>query len=284
MNVNYEYEKRNTDFYFRSDNRGSVSLACTSHLHYHVEIAYIEYGKVDTYVDSEKYTLYPGDVLVVFPNRIHRFESADKKERYKLFIINPDIVPDLVHRLRHETPTDPVIREANKNKRLMSLIKILADYEKILPTESNDMLRGVIMKGYILSFFGEIFGMLPMTETRSADSQAMRAILDYCSQNFTQELSLSSLEREIHLSKYYISHLFSDKLGVSFNEYINSLRVSEACRHLRFGESSITEISAMSGFGTLRTFNRAFVKQMGMSPSQYRKTNRHESSSASVPS
>ena len=80
------------------------------------------------------------------------------------------------------------------------------------------------------------------------------------------------MEEELHLSKYYISHLFGSKIGTGFNDYINALRVSEACRYLRRTNKSITEISALVGFGTLRTFNRAFFKQVGMSPSEYRKT------------
>lgn len=277
------YEKIPADFYFRSDNKGSVTLACSAHLHYHVELAYIEDGQATAFVDSESYSLTAGDLLVVFPNRIHRFECSGK-EKYKLFIINPDLIPDLTHKINHETAQNPVIKSAVQNKRLMSLMNILSETEKISSYKDNDISKDVVMKGYLLAFFGELLSMMPLSKNRSDDSQAIRAILDYCSQNFRQELSLSSLEEEVHLSKYYISHLFGDKLGVSFNEYVNSLRVSEACRHLRLGEKSITEISEISGFGTLRTFNRAFQKQMGMSPSQYRKSNKRENSSASVPS
>lgn len=277
------YEKISGDFYARSDNNGSVTLACAAHLHYHVEIAYIEEGEVKAFVDSESYLLSAGDLLVVFPNRIHRFECSGK-EKYKLFIINPDRIPDLTYKINHETAQNPVIKSAAQNKRLMSLINILSETEIIWSYKDNDISEAVVMKGYLLAFFGELLGMMPMSKNRSDDSHAIRSILDYCSQNFKQDISLSSLQEEIHLSKYYISHLFGEKLGVSFNEYINSLRVSEACRHLRLGEMSITEISEMSGFGTLRTFNRAFQKQMGMSPSQYRKSNKYENSSASVPS
>ena len=78
------------------------------------------------------------------------------------------------------------------------------------------------------------------------------------------------LEQELHISKYYISHLFSDKLHISFNDYVNSLRVSHACRYLRDGTLSVTEVAAKVGFGTLRTFNRAFSKQIGCTPSAYR--------------
>mgnify|MGYP003431757581 CR=1 FL=1 len=68
--MNATYEKRTSDFYFRSDNKKSVSLSCGPHLHYHVEIAYIEEGEFNAYVDTECYRLRPSDMLVIFPNRI----------------------------------------------------------------------------------------------------------------------------------------------------------------------------------------------------------------------
>ena len=104
------------------------------------------------------------------------------------------------------------------------------------------------------------------------DSDALRAIVSYCTQNFSENLSLSMLEEKLHLNKYYISHLFSGKLGLRFNDYINSLRISEACKLLANSDLSITDISERVGFNTLRTFNRAFIKQMHCSPSAYRKS------------
>ena len=64
--------------------------------------------------------------------------------------------------------------------------------------------------------------------------------------------------------------MMSAKLRMGFNDYINSLRVSNACKLLRKTDLSITEISERVGFNTLRTFNRAFSKQMGMTPREYR--------------
>ena len=50
--------------------------------------------------------------------------------------------------------------------------------------------------------------------------------------------------------------------------------MSAACTHLKHNDKSITEISDLVGFGTLRTFNRAFFKQMEQTPSQYRASKR----------
>ena len=114
---------------------------------------------------------------------------------------------------------------------------------------------------------------MELEQVSISDSGALRAIVSFCTANFAENLSLALLEEKLHLNKYYISHLFSKKLGLRFNDYINSLRISEACRYLLNSDTSITEISELVGFNTQRTFNRAFIKAMGQTPGEYRKSN-----------
>ena len=66
----------------------------------------------------------------------------------------------------------------------------------------------------------------------------------------------------------------NNRLNMGFNDYINSIRVSNACKYLKKTELSITEISDVVGFNTMRTFNRAFQKQLGVTPSEYRANKR----------
>ncbi len=272
------YEKRSVDFYYRSDKGGTVGVACAPHLHYHVEIVYMISGKMQAYIDSDAYEVSDGDMLIVFPNKIHRFVDEMRGNKYMLFIINPNLVPEFESIMASSTPSIPVIRNAASNKRLDSVARIVADCRNF-PEEQKDTL----MRAYLLSFFAEFMSMLSVNSGRNDDNQAMKAVVLYCSQNFTRDLSLSMLECELHLSKYYISHLFGDKLGIRFNDYINSLRISESCRLLRTTDQSITEIADTAGFGTIRTFNRAFVKQMGISPSDYRKSNKGRAGNISMP-
>ena len=124
----------------------------------------------------------------------------------------------------------------------------------------------------MLALFSELLSRMETTRPQVGDSETLRALVSYCSRNFAENLSLSVLEEHLHLNKYYISHLFSEKLGMRFNDYVNSLRISEAQRLLVNSDLSITHISEQVGFNTLRTFNRAFFKQMGLTPSEYRKS------------
>ena len=272
------FEKKTRDFYYRNDHNGRYPLTYGAHVHYHVEILYMKEGNTSVLVNSDRYNVKSGDLLIMFSNQIHSYSDVTPHPKYELFILNPDLVPEFAKALSAGEPECPVIFGAKDHPRLMSLIDILSG--------CNDFplsIRETLMKGYLLSFFGEIFNTITLKTTKNDENRALRQLVNYCSQNFRNEISLSELEENLHLSKYYISHLFSNRLGVKFNEYINSLRIIEACRLLRSTDMNITEVAYTSGFGTLRTFNRAFMRQMDVSPSAYRKNSEGEFYGVSVP-
>lgn len=270
------YEKRDTDFFFRDDRGGRVKLNCSPHVHRHVEFAYMMEGCAEGYADANVCTIRPGDLFIAFPNQIHRFVSHGP-EKYLLFIVDPDLIPEFSQEMLDTLPAANLLRAEDQPPQLASLLKSLADAAR----QSGEH-KELILRGYLLALFGELFRYLPRSPLRNADTQVLRTVMDYCVKNYTHPLSLSLLGEELHLSKYYISHLFSDKLGVGFNDYINSLRVSAACRYLSQTEQSVTEISEAVGFSTLRTFNRAFLRHAGATPSAYRK-NKSSATTASVP-
>lgn len=260
------YENKKDDFSFRNATEGQCPLAFGAHLHYHLEMVYMLEGNTRCAVDTGEYVLSSGDVLLVFPNQVHRYDPAER-EKYLLFIINPDLLPELSRYFSGIAPTSPIVRGVGDDPEMHRLLMALAEHES-MPTDCRD----AMIKGYLLAFFGHLLSRMTFDRSSHSDSMTLRAIVSYCAQNYSRDLTLSTLEEELHLSKYYISHLFGSKIGTGFNDYINALRVSEACRYLRHSNRSITDISALVGFGTLRTFNRAFIKHVGMSPSEYRKT------------
>ncbi len=270
------YENRKPDYSFRDE--AEIPLQCNAHLHYHLELLCLLRGQTRAYVDSCEYLIEEGDIFLVFPNQIHRFETTEK-EKYLLFVINPDLMPELSRLFTSSLPISSVVRGGAKEPALIDRLYAMAQ----MRDREEHPYHDVILKGQMLSFFGELLPHMELTKPRDGDSQSLKAVVRYCSQNFNKELSLEILERELHISKYYISHLFSHKLNMRFNDYINSLRVSDACRYLQHDSRSITEISELVGFSALRTFNRAFIKQTGMTPSQYRKSSASLYGSASVP-
>ena len=258
------YENRNVDLYCRDSRFASKTMGYISHLHYHIELGFVFEGHTKTTIDSTVYDVQGGDIIISFPNQIHQHETVER-EKYVLLIVNPDMIPELASFFTSSLPVSNLLRGAANEPELCSLITKISDTYR-----SDIQFKEQILRGYLLAFFGNILQRLELRDVQSRDYHVLGMIMNYCTANSDKELSLSTLEKDLHVSKYYISHLMGSKLQIGFNDYINSLRVSNACKYLVKSEKSITEISEIVGFNTLRTFNRAFIKQTGMTPSRYR--------------
>lgn len=95
------------------------------------------------------------------------------------------------------------------------------------------------------------------------------------------EINLDKLAARLNASKHHVSQVINEQLGSSFFEYINQLRVEEAKKLLVETTKSdfhIIEIAYVVGFNNKVSFNAAFKKATGMTPTEYR---RHHSVSDS---
>lgn len=279
MSLNVRYEHRQKDIYSWNEVNHRRLEFRTPHLHRELELVLYMGGKTVAYSDSVRYDLQPGDVFLTFPNQIHSFETLEPEE-FHLFLVKPDLMPELSDVFHMAIPSSAVIHGAANDPKIKMLWQSLAQTCEL---PEGAPYRKTLLHGYLLALFSEILNRMEIIGIPREESDALRSIVSYCTKNYDKDLSLTSLEENLHLNKYYISHLFSGKLGLRFNDYINSLRVSEACRCLLNSDESITAISDRVGFNTLRTFNRAFIKQMGVSPSEYRKNGNSRELPASVP-
>ena len=87
------------------------------------------------------------------------------------------------------------------------------------------------------------------------------------------KLTLQDVSNAIGTNRTYLSDYLNKILKTTFYEYVNSLRISRACELIDLmtaeNKRSMQEIAEVSGFNSISTFNRSFVKIMGMTPSQY---------------
>ena len=249
------------------ENGGRVLDFPTPHLHRELELILCFGGHTEAYVDAVRYELGEGDLFLSFPNQVHRFVTLEA-ESFQLFQVKPEMIPELAEVFRTSLPSSAVIRGGAADPAVRRLSDRLRDLS--CATEESPLHRQLV-HGYLLSLFSEILSRMELIGVRLNDSDALRSVVDFCSRNYTKELSLSVLEEALHLNRYYISHLFGERLGMGFNDYVNSLRISEACRLLVYSGESVTAISDRVGFNTPRTFNRAFFKHLGITPSDYRR-------------
>ena len=71
------------------------------------------------------------------------------------------------------------------------------------------------------------------------------------------------------MSKYHIAHIFKENTGISIHQYIMKKRLA-ACRDAILSNISITKAYLMFGFKDYSSFYRAFKKEFGISPKEYK--------------
>lgn len=97
------------------------------------------------------------------------------------------------------------------------------------------------------------------------------AVTACISQNLAEDLTIAAIADRLQTSRYYLSHLFKAKTGISISEYRNELRLTEAKKLLVHSVASISEIAQQTGFCSASYFSEVFQKRETISPSDYRK-------------
>ena len=103
------------------------------------------------------------------------------------------------------------------------------------------------------------------------EERTILGITRFLQEHLAEELSLSVLADEFHLSAQYISQLFKAEIGVGFLAYLTNIRMERAKKLLLTTALSIAEVSEQSGYADYRVFTKVFKKTEGITPSQYRR-------------
>ena len=107
--------------------------------------------------------------------------------------------------------------------------------------------------------------------SEKAGSKTILQLTRFLQEHLSEEISLSLLAGEFHLSAQYISQLFKSEIGVNFLSYLTNIRMNRAKKLLASTDLPISEVSQQSGYADYRVFTKAFKKAEGVMPSQYRK-------------
>lgn len=108
-------------------------------------------------------------------------------------------------------------------------------------------------------------------ESRSDKSDFLVGqMLNWVSENFTEDVTLKRLALEFGYDYHYLSRLLTTQYSISFRQLVNQYRVDEAVSLLESTELPITQIALKSGFQNVRTFNHVFKEFIGHTPREHR--------------
>lgn len=256
--MNFFYETRENGITFEKRN----TLNFRPHLHMQAEIVFILKGSTICHINGEEFYLHEGDAAIIYPNKIHSYRE-DNHLNGMLLIVEPADFPELKSMFKNREPVCPVIHK----EELEQIGFFEALRFSFLEFHSG---TDIIKKGSVLIVLGKLLSLLELREKSRGDNDIISDILNFCEKHYREPISLSDAAKALHISNGYLSHIFSGRLRMSFPDYIHLLRIKDACTLLKDSDASITEISSICGYSSLRTFNRAFLKHTGITPRKYR--------------
>lgn len=239
-------------------------LGKTPHLHSQIELILVNEGESIGFADDKSEVISAGDLFIVFPNQVHYYHGNAVHGRV---IVSPEICPELSRIFKKFVPKTPVLKGVN------ALIK--TSVENIIDCKTDEFTDTEI-RGNLLILFSEIFRNVELQENLQCETNTVKNMINYCYENYASDISVDSIAAHLHVSKYYVSRLFGGRLHMSFNDYINSLRIMRACECLKQSDCTVSDIAYNVGYNSIRTFNRVFLNIKGVTPREYRKSHTGE--------
>jgi len=232
------------------------------HLHKSLEMLLVARGPCRMEIQGIQYVLETGDLAIIFPNQVHAYLGS---EQHYILICSLEYCGGFIPALTMNRPLTPILRAADVHPNIHYAFNELHHCTDIptAPEVKQALVQLILARS--LSMFGT-----RKTDHSHSEELAER-LLQFISEHFREPLSLDILASHLHLSRYYLSHLFSEKIGMTFTRYVQEFRLDYAASAIRSTGKPLTEIWLEAGFDSQRTFNRAFRSRFGMTPSEYRK-------------
>lgn len=112
-------------------------------------------------------------------------------------------------------------------------------------------------------------------EETEATNPLVREATEYMQENYARDLSLTEVAEHLRISTGYLSTLMNQNLGCGFVDYLNQIRVDRACCYLEQNQLKNYEVAYKVGFNDEKYFSKVFKKVKGMTPKEYRMSNKH---------
>ena len=236
-----------------------TELDFPGHLHDDIELIFPMKGRGISYCDGKRYEVTENSFHMVFPNQVHNYIGFPEGE-YVVIIVKPQDLLSYKAIFSDKIPLSNLVELSTADA---------ADVKAILSLALNEFKAygySTVVAAYVTAIVGKLLANTSLGEKR-VRSDTISRILGYCLENYKNKISVPTVAKDLNVSVSAVSHAFS-RLSISFTDYINSLRIAEARNLLSNSDLSITEIAYLSGFSTIRSFNRAFLKHFGMPPTK----------------
>jgi len=252
------------------------------HWHELLEIIYVLEGKISVSVDGRIFEARRGDITVVNSGMVHGFFSPEPETVITIFQFGLELFDQSLVDLRDRTGQKLVfdrktfISRDEDGELHQKLEHLLLSIRREYYEREEGFHMAIKSRLYELAlvFLRELPVKTPIPKDvvkHNYNHQILERVFSFIHSNSDNpEISLEHAAGAAALSKFYFTRFFKEQTGQTFHTYLSQVRISRAKEFLTESDLPIIEIAYLSGFSSLKTFNRLFKTFTGVSPSTYR--------------
>lgn len=248
------------------------------HRHTFFELVYVLKGSATHWLEGDQVSLRAGDYFIIDPGSTHCY-----RETKDFVIVNCLFLPEYIDRALEDCPSlssllsNQVLRFGvpveiktsdrilhDEDNRVGKLIRLMEQEYAARKTGFMELLRCYLTQVLVFA----VRASEEAARTR-IPHRATAAIVDYLRQHYAQPLSLDDISHRFGYTPQYLSSLFRKDMDMTIQEYLQRLRVEEACRLLDSG-MTMTKLAQAVGYSDAKHFSKVFRKHKGLSPREYR--------------
>jgi len=280
----------------------------TNHIHPVYHLMFITNGTGTVQSDEAVYHLKERDIVIIHPNCRHTFASADRLGMtyfsFNFYLIPWEACEHLrqtedwykdtnYHTINSYAETLPLDQVFELNMQDIFVQYPEANWQDIMDEvryfskRSIQFFDNLVTQLFLQSrdaanvfcsqsvkFLWNLYGLVKFSDYDTDELQndpLLCSIFTFLEKNIYEKYSLAQMSEALNYSSVYLCSYFSQKTGITINDYFNRLKISRACNYLRTTTKSITEISEILNFSSPNHFSKNFSKIKGVSPKYYRK-------------
>ena len=234
-------------------------------------IHYIMDGKGIYQVGEKKYKLSKGQGFLIEPEEL-TFYQADQEEPWSYLWVGvggtgaKKFIQDIGLNSQQR-----IFRCADGEK----LNEIVMDMMKHTRSTVSDL---YYLQGKLYELFSVLAADVVIEELmeENKENRYIQEAVTYIRNHYAAGLTVEELAGYLGVNRSYLYTLFKNKLQLSPKEFLTKFRISRAREQLILTEESVENIAVACGYHSTLVFTKNFKQETGMTPTEFRKTNRRK--------
>ncbi len=253
------------------------------HSHPELELVYVKesfgkriIGNSVANFESGDMVFLGSDIPHVWLNDEMYYQNLNKlKAKAIVVYFNKDIFGPSFYELKEAKKINTLFENAKKGLSITGKTnKLIAKkLEQLVIKQDFEVIIGLFEILSILSETADTNFINPETYAPSNDSfkkDRLTDVYQYVKENYKKEISLDEVAQIANLTPTSFCRMFKSKTKKNFIEYLNEIRISNACKQLIETDMSVSEIAYECGYKTVSNFNKLFKKNTGNTPKEYK--------------